>query len=77
MLEKYKKRGHLSECFDKIVKEINDNNTEYQKEGRQEGRKEGKKQKSIEISKKLLKMNFSIEQIEEITGLKKKFINLL
>ena len=46
-------------------------------EGMKEGKKEGKKQNQIEIAKKLLQRNMSIEDIKEITGLTKEEINKL
>ena len=41
------------------------------------GKIEGEKKKSIEIAKKLLKLNMSIEQIMEITELTKEEIKKL
>ena len=45
--------------------------------GREEGKKEGEKQKQIEIAKKLLQRNMSIEDIKEITGLTEEEISKL
>ena len=45
--------------------------------GREEGKKEGEKQKQIEIAKKLLQRNMSIEDIKEITGLTEEEVNKL
>ena len=45
--------------------------------GREEGKKEGEKQKQIEIAKKLLQRNMSIEDIKEITSLTEEEINKL
>ncbi|MCG4586883.1 Rpn family recombination-promoting nuclease/putative transposase, partial [Anaerosalibacter bizertensis] len=42
----------------------------YREEGRQEGRLEGK----IEVAKKLIKMDLTIDEIIEATGLKKEEI---
>ena len=46
-------------------------------EGMKEGKKEGKKQNQIEIAKKLLQRNMSIEDIKEITGLTEEEISKL
>ena len=45
--------------------------------GREEGMKEGKKQNQIEIAKKLLQRNMSIEDIKEITSLTEEEISKL
>jgi predicted transposase/invertase (TIGR01784 family) len=47
------------------------------KEGIEEGKQEGSKEKSIEIARNLLKMNLSIEQIKEATGLTEQEIKIL
>ncbi|MBQ6099390.1 MAG: hypothetical protein IJL02_05950 [Methanobrevibacter sp.] len=44
------------------------------KEGRQEGIKEGRQEYKLEIVEKMLKDNYSIEKISELTGLSKKEI---
>ena len=46
-------------------------------EGMKEGKKEGKKQNQIEIAKKLLQRNMSIEDIKEITSLTEEEISKL
>ena len=46
-------------------------------EGMKEGKKEGKKQNQIEIAKKLLQRNMSIEDVKEITGLTEEEISKL
>ena len=48
---------------------------EGKKEGIEKGKKDGIKQTKIEIAKKLLEINFPIEQIIEISGLTKEEIN--
>jgi predicted transposase/invertase (TIGR01784 family) len=47
------------------------------KEGIEEGKQEGSKEKSMEIARNLLKMNLSIEQIKEATGLTEQEIKIL
>ena len=44
---------------------------------RYETLKEGKREKEIEIAKKMLENNFTIKQIETVTGLSKKEIENL
>ena len=46
-----------------------------EKSGLKRGRKEGEQKKSIEIAKKLLKLQMPIEQISEITSLTEEEIN--
>ena len=46
-----------------------------EKSGLKKGRKEGEQKKSIEIAKKLLKLQMPIEQISEITNLTEEEIN--
>ena len=46
-----------------------------EKSGLKKGRKEGEQKKSIEIAKKLLKLQMPIEQISEITSLTEEEIN--
>lgn len=43
--------------------------------GKEEGRAEGEKNKQLEIAKKLLDLEISIEQIVEATGLTEEEIN--
>ena len=47
------------------------------KKGRKEGKKEGKEDKEIEIALKLKKLDFSIEEIAEITGMPPMIIKKL
>jgi predicted transposase/invertase (TIGR01784 family) len=46
-------------------------------QGREEGREQGITQEKVDIAKKMIHMNLSIEQIEEATGLTKEAIEKL
>ncbi len=69
----------LAELREKWEMDYNSAKASGFSDGREEGRKEGievgRKQRELEIAKKLLKKNTSIEEIIEITGLTKEEIN--
>ncbi len=59
------------------IMDYNTGMLQAEENGLKKGRKEGKKKKQIEIAKKLLDKDMSIEEIQEITELTKEEIQKL
>lgn len=71
------KEWELYQSRKMAIMDYNTGIREAKEDGIEEGKKEGKKEEKVEIARKLRKINMSIKEIKEITGLSKEEIENL